>query len=226
MPAWAWPGRVQRYGNRPFLWNVTVSFAVLCGPISAVFLPPMLKSWAMVPTFLNVKVTVSGFGIDALERWNLNSLPVTETAVVAAACAAGFVRAEASPAGVSAARPTAATMSFFMIESSLQAIPVVLRRRFMVGARRAPVVGVPEARAPTPRGVRRPPPPPSAAARRSSGPPRRGGGGRGRAPPAGNRLARPTSASSPGPPPRGGPPRPGGAPRGGPTPKGLFRAPP
>jgi hypothetical protein len=75
----------------------------------------MLKSCATVPTFRKLKVTVPGFAIDVLERWSENSLPVTETVVVAAACAVGFVRAEASPAGVSAAMLTAATMSLFMM---------------------------------------------------------------------------------------------------------------
>ena len=47
-------------------------------------------------------MTVSGFGIDVFESRNENSLPRTEIAV-AAARAGESVRAEASPAGVSAA---------------------------------------------------------------------------------------------------------------------------
>jgi hypothetical protein len=58
-------------------------------------------------------VTVSGVGIDVFESRNENSLPLTEIAV-GAARAGESVRAEAMPAGVSAAMLTAATMSFFM----------------------------------------------------------------------------------------------------------------
>jgi hypothetical protein len=86
--------------------------------MSGVCLPPMRKSCFMVPALRKVKVTVPGLEIDFLERWNENSLPLTETLVVAAAWAVGAVRAEAIPAGVSAAMVTAATMSFFTMECS------------------------------------------------------------------------------------------------------------
>jgi hypothetical protein len=53
----------------------------------------------MVPALRKVKVTVPGLEIDFLERWNENSLPLTETLVVAAAWAVGpFVPRRSRPA--------------------------------------------------------------------------------------------------------------------------------
>src|SRR3954449_6195249 len=122
----------------------------------------MRKSCAVVPALWKLNVTVPGFGIDVLERWNENSLPETEI-VVAAAWAVGPVRAEASPTGVSAAMAAAATMSLFMVCS----LGVV--RRASVRAGRASVVGVQAALRAAPWGVR---PPPAEAARHPSERPR------------------------------------------------------
>src|SRR3954453_4602072 len=115
MPAWAWPGTVQRYGKRPFLWNVMVSRAVLPRSMSGVFFPPMAKSCAIVPTLGKLKVTVSGLGIDVWERRKENSYPLTEM-VVAAARAGDFLRAEPCPVGVSAAMLTEAMIRSFMVD--------------------------------------------------------------------------------------------------------------
>ena len=57
-----------------------MSLALLPGPMSDVFLPPILKSWPTWPAFLTVNVT-EPCGTLAFESLNLNSDAVTVTAV-------------------------------------------------------------------------------------------------------------------------------------------------
>ena len=58
MPAVAWPVSVQRKPKRPFFVNETVTFADLPGASKGVFLPKILKSWAILPLFVTVKTTM------------------------------------------------------------------------------------------------------------------------------------------------------------------------
>src|SRR3954463_10070772 len=82
MPRSGRPATLRTYAFLPFL-SVTVSFALLPGFRSGVFLPAILKSCGILPLFVTEKVTEPA-GTDALESLNLNSLAVTVTAVACA----------------------------------------------------------------------------------------------------------------------------------------------
>jgi hypothetical protein len=75
--------------------KVTVNLVVLPGLISGVFLPLILKSWRIWPTFLKTNVTFPGLAIDFVESRKKNSPPLTVTVVVAPAVGRS-PRAEAS----------------------------------------------------------------------------------------------------------------------------------
>src|SRR5256885_4722834 len=88
-----------------YLWwplvRVTLSVADLPGPTFAVFLPAILKSWAVLPLFVTLKM-VTPWRAVFVDNTNLNSLAFTVTVVAAAAC----IRATAS--GVTASTATRA----------------------------------------------------------------------------------------------------------------------
>ena len=90
----------------PFFLNVTISLDVLPGPITGVFFPLILKSWATWPAFLKTNVTLRGVATDLVESLKKNSPPQTVT-VVAFADACRSLLAEPSWTRVSEAIATA-----------------------------------------------------------------------------------------------------------------------
>jgi len=107
MPADACVKTVQRYGYFPALVNVRVNLAVLGGWMRGVFLPSILKSWAVRPMLVTMNVTFPR-GADLAESRKKNSRAVTRI-VVALAVALCAVWAEATRASVSAATITVAS---------------------------------------------------------------------------------------------------------------------
>src|SRR3954453_6013318 len=96
MPRAAWPATVHTYAFLPFL-SVTVSFALLPGFRSGVFLPAISKSCGILPLFVTEKATDPA-ETDAFE--SLNSLAVTVTAVACAcdgAASAGRAAVHSTP---------------------------------------------------------------------------------------------------------------------------------
>src|SRR5512132_2821877 len=85
-----------------------MSLDVLPGPITGVFFPLILKSWATWPTFLKTNVTLRGDAIDLVESLKKNSPPLTVTVVaVAVADACRSLLADPSWTRVSEAIATA-----------------------------------------------------------------------------------------------------------------------
>src|SRR4029079_14028625 len=81
MPAPACPSSVQRKAYWPFFVTLTVSLAVLPGASNGVFLPLILKSWAILPLLLTVKMTVP-IGALSFENLYLNSEALTVIFVI------------------------------------------------------------------------------------------------------------------------------------------------
>src|SRR5437870_3672268 len=102
IPAAAWPGTVQRYGNLPFFANLTTRLAFLPGLSSGDLMPAILKSCDSLPAFVTLKMTVPS-ATDLVERTKLNSFAFTKTMVLCARAPASGTRASPSAATASAA---------------------------------------------------------------------------------------------------------------------------
>jgi len=81
----------------PFFLNVTISLDVLPGPITGVFFPLILKSWATWPAFLKTNVTLRGVATDLVESLKKNSPPLTVTVVALSYAGTFTVTVSADP---------------------------------------------------------------------------------------------------------------------------------
>src|SRR4249920_17178 len=97
MPNWAWLSIVHLKGYFFPFFSVTLSgFAVLPRLMFGVFFPAILKSWAILPLFVTLKITTPA-GALFFERMNLNSLAMT-LMVVVFCLAAGWAAAKGATA--------------------------------------------------------------------------------------------------------------------------------